>query len=178
MAIMHRAAQTPVEAALLSSMRLLFTAFLTCWLISPESDVGEKGIKVLGDLLTVDCERPPPIGASRGDPGQGKLWRLLFQDRPVYDLLIALVSPGRPDMTTIQLSLAQGRLLRLLPRLAMLDFSTVNGGLLQFAALRMVDKKDQLLYCTVIDFFEDVYQRYACRRQQSTGDRVNAGTAS
>lgn len=149
---------------------------------------------MLGDLLDVDCELPPPPPPSARDaprtelvlrkaPGQAKLWRLLFLEKGAYMFLLALCSGRHPDTSDAhQLSLAQGRLLRILPRLAALNFRAVsrsafiattpvsltNGhsddapcsgprpgeGLLQFAALRMVDKSDVLMQLNLVDFFE------------------------
>ncbi len=168
MVIIHKAASTPSDAAILSVMTPLFTAFLTRWLAAPDVEVGTKGGRVLGDLLDVDCELPPPPPPPRAADadkqlvlrrvaGQGKLWRRLFQDRDVYSLLVSLVSssPRRADMSAHQLTLAQGRLLRVLPRLAALNFAAVSGsGLLQFAALNMVDKTDTLMHLSLVDFFE------------------------
>jgi hypothetical protein len=118
----------------------------------------------------------------------------------MYSLLLDLVSGRHPDMQANprQLSLAQGRILRLLPRLAAIDFHTishsdfpaptptplVNGdanangtmednangethptppplqppqpgeGLLQYAALRLVQRTDLLMHLSLVDFFE------------------------
>ncbi len=100
--------------------------------------------------------------------------------------MIALVAAKHPDTRgdERQLSLAQGRLLRILPRLASLNFNMVtqsrfpalnpvhatnghtydpsgqrqtprqNEGILQFAALRMVDTRDMLMQLSLVDFFE------------------------
>ncbi|KAM7187342.1 hypothetical protein V8F20_011006 [Naviculisporaceae sp. PSN 640] len=194
MTIIHKAAASPGDAAILSLMASLITAFLRRWLAAPAVEVGQKGGKVLGDLLDIDCELPPPPPPSqdldamalvlRKSPGQGKLWRRIFGDRTTYFLLLDLISGRHPDTAnTHQLSLALGRILRLLPRLAALNFHAVtqspftptpapvhrtNGyssgapavtpregeGLLQFAALHMVDKTDRLVHLNLVDFFE------------------------
>lgn len=197
MTVLHKAAASPADAAILSAMPRLVAAFIRRWLAAPKVEVGQKGGKVLGDLLDIDCELPPPMPPSRpGDPprtdlvlrkapGHGKLWQLLFLNKDAYTLLLSLCSGRHPEtsQTYHQLTLAQARLLRLLPRLAALNFQAVsrsnftaatpvrltNGhgsegpsfsesrpgeGLLQFAALRMVDKGDALMHLTVVDFFE------------------------
>lgn len=113
-------------------------------------------------------------------PGQGKLWRRLFHDREIYSVVIGLCSGRDADTAhdAKQLSLAQGRLLRVLPRLAALNFGAVsslpsfsptgpspltNGttlprgldtSLLRFAALDMVDTNDELMALSRVDFFE------------------------
>ncbi|KAK0715968.1 hypothetical protein B0H67DRAFT_610632 [Lasiosphaeris hirsuta] len=195
MTAIHKAAANPASASVFAAMPQLIAAFIRRWLAAPQVEVGEKGGKVLGDLLDIDCELPipppPPSGTSgnelalRKSPGAGALWRTLFLNKEIYTLLLALCAGIHPDTSgdPHQLSLAQGRLLRVLPRLAALNFRAVsrsnialptaarftNGhgggqesaagprpgeGLLQFAALRMVDRSDVLLHLSVVDFFE------------------------
>ncbi|GAB1318494.1 DNA mismatch repair protein HSM3 N-terminal domain-containing protein [Madurella fahalii] len=203
MTIIHKAAASPADAAILSLMTSLVGAFIRRWLAAPQVEVGQKGGKVLGDLLDIDCELPPPPPPPpprdapqidlvlRKAPGHGKLWHLLFNEAPMYTTLLDLCSGRHPDTAgdAHQLSLAQGRVLRLLPRLAALNFAAVsrsaipaptaphltngNGsgndgvphphahphprpgeGLLQFAALRMVQRADLLMHLSLVDFFE------------------------
>ncbi|KAK0663467.1 hypothetical protein QBC41DRAFT_329170 [Cercophora samala] len=217
--ILHKAAKSPTDAAILSVMPSLVTSLLTAWLSSPKVEVGEKASKVIGDLLDIDCPRPPPppppaitTGATpfhhqlvlRRVPGRGELWKLIFHQPSTYNLLLDLISGRHPGTAnnTSQLSLAQGRILRILPRLAALNIDAIaqsnilaptpvhltnghltddedsdtemNGtdenatrnenaatnppqpgeGLLQYAGLRMVDKRDVLMHLNLVDFFE------------------------
>lgn len=196
MAVLEKAARTRDDAALLAKMPRLVAELLHRWLLSPHAQVGAKGRRVLGDLLDTDCELPPPPASSvevqtdivrRRAPGLGAVWRLLFRDRDTYRLLLDICSGRHPDTAAAdaqQLSLAQGRLLDILPRLAVLNLRVVsesdipagrpahatnggghtddepgagrlgNDGLLQFAALRMVDKKDRLMHLNLVTFFE------------------------
>ncbi|KAI4863807.1 hypothetical protein F4820DRAFT_459276 [Hypoxylon rubiginosum] len=178
MTVLEKAARSPSDAAILAMMNQIVTNFLTQWLSAPQVEVGEKGSRVLGDLLDVDCDTRPPDGLSVNGteivvgrpPGQGLMWRRIFHDRDIYDLILSLCSSSGP-LNSQQQSLAQGRLLRILPRLAALNFRAVtwtdfsdlnqrcanfsgNGGLMHFAALHMVDKEDILMHLTLIDFFE------------------------
>lgn len=93
-------------------------------------------------------------------PGQGLLWRRIFHDREMYNLLFSLCSSHTTGTNEGQLderqkSLAQARLLRILPRLAVLDFEAITHtlfpeieqqykvqgqGILYFAAVDMVNK--------------------------------------
>ncbi|KAI1092201.1 hypothetical protein F5B19DRAFT_492627 [Rostrohypoxylon terebratum] len=177
MTVLEKAAKSPSDAAILAMMNNTVANFLTQWLSAPQVEVGEKGSRVLGDLLDVDSDTRPPDGLSvngmeivvRKPPGQGLVWRRIFHDRDIYDLILSLCSSDQ--LGTQQRSLAQGRLLRILPRLAALNFRAVtwtefsdlnqrytnvgdNGGLLHFAALHMVDKEDMLVHLNLIDFFE------------------------
>ncbi|KAI1637819.1 hypothetical protein F4809DRAFT_640110 [Biscogniauxia mediterranea] len=182
--VLEKASRSPSDAAILAMMNNVVTGFLTQWLSAPQVEVGEKASRVLGDLLDVDCDTRPPDGLSvngmevavRKPPGQGLMWRRIFHDRDIYGLLLSLCSRGPHQNTDSglsaqQLSLAQGRLLRVLPRLAALNFAAVtrtefpelnrryanfdgNGGLLHFAALHMIDREDTLMHLSLIDFFE------------------------
>jgi len=196
MTVIEKASRTPADAAILSTMPALVSNYLRRWLVSPHVEVGQKGGIVLGNLLDIDCELPPPPPPSassdmsqaivlRKSPGQGRLWRRIFLDHDVYRLVLDICSGRNPDTASDdrQLSLAQGRLLRILPRLAALNFHAVsrsefaspvpshftNGAraaevesqrqravdsLLHFAALRMVDRRDRLMHLSLVDFFE------------------------
>jgi hypothetical protein len=203
MTVLNKASASPADAAILSTMPDLLASFIRRWLCAPQVEVGQKGSKVLGDLLDVDCELPPPPPSAQGglgsdmvlrqSPGHGKLWACLFRDRQMFTVLVDLCA-GRASETASdpkQLSLAQGRLLRLLPRIAALNFNAVaasnfplstpvhstNGnssrrnhgsattagttsqrgsgpGLLQWAALDMIDASDELMKLSLVDFFE------------------------
>lgn len=167
-------------------MRGVVEAFLRTWLSTPDVGVGEKATKALGDLLEVDCDRRSSAGidtkmsglqlASGMPPGQGLLWRRIFQDREMYDMLFSLCSSttigtGEGQLDERQKSLAQARLLRILPRLATLDFHTITHtkfpdieqkyrvgqpGVLYFATVDMVDKEaDMLMHITLMDLFAE-----------------------
>lgn len=167
-------------------MQGVISAFIQTWLSTPSVEVGEQATQALGDLLEVDCDRRISAGLSTKmsglqlssgmAPGQGLLWRRIFQDRQIYSQLLDLCSPqstgaGEGQLDERQKSLAQARLLRLLPRLAALDFQTVTRaqfpeletqygvqqgqGLLNFAAVFIVNKEDLLMHFTLIDFFAE-----------------------
>jgi hypothetical protein len=186
MTVLHKAAKSPSDAAILAALKDIITSFLTQWLSAPQVGVGEKGSKVLGDLLDVDSDTRPPEGLAvsgveiivRRTPGQGFMWRRIFHDRDIYGLVLSLCSNGphqsaASGLTPQQLSLAQGRLLRILPRLSALNFNAVTktdfpelherytdsegaGGLLHFVALHMIDKEDVLMHLSLVDFFESL----------------------
>ena len=192
LSILHKAASTPADAAILSTLPELVEQTVRVWLEVSDVGVGEKAGRVLGDLLETDCEVLPGRGANgvsvdngnsvnvnglevvrRRLPGHAVLWKLLFADRHLSGLVPALCSPS-PSRTSRQLTIAQGRLLRLITRLSTLDLrpitqtphadlfvlpspllsQQVGQGLLQWAALAMVDKSDVLMHLSLIDFFE------------------------
>ncbi|KAK5633780.1 hypothetical protein RRF57_009494 [Xylaria bambusicola] len=186
MTILAKAAKTPGDAAVLAAMKGVVSSFVTAWLSAPAVEVGEKGTGVLGDLLIVDSPDLPPkvldenhgvaVPVLSNTPGQGFMWRRIFNDRDVYGLILSLCSKGphqdaEGGLTPQQLSLAQGRLLRLLPRLSAYNLAAITrtnfpdlhqqymnsdapGGLLYFAALHMIDREDILMRLSLVDFFE------------------------
>ncbi|TGJ81393.1 hypothetical protein E0Z10_g7377 [Xylaria hypoxylon] len=186
MTILAKAARSPTDAAVLATMKEVVTSFVTRWLSAPEVEVGEKATQVLGDLLMIDSTDWPiegpgesphePASATPNVRGQGFMWRRIFFDREVYGLILSLCSKGSHQnaeggLNTYRLSLAQSRLLRLLPRIAVYDLAIVTrttfpdlhrqymnsdapGGLLYFAALHMADTHDFLMSSLLIDFVQ------------------------
>lgn len=157
---------------------------MRCWLDNSDVGVGERAARVLGDILETDCDViVQGVGANgftnattngipgtqvvkRHVPGHARVWQLLFLDRSFITLIVTLCQPEEP---TRQSTLAQGRLLRFLTRatalnprlLATTPFpdllpapDSAGQGLLQWAALSMVEQEDILMHLSVIDFFE------------------------
>ncbi|POR34719.1 Uncharacterized protein TPAR_05066 [Tolypocladium paradoxum] len=192
LAIIHKAAKAPSDAAILSTQPEVVEELVRCWLESPDVGVGERAAKVLGDLLETDCEVVDGQGvngvgnvndangtevARRRLPGHARLWRLVLLSRPGLSLIQSRCKPeaaaDQPPRSMHAVTISQGRLLRMLPRLAALNVRAVNQtafpglfplsgaaaqnagrGLLQWAALGMVDKSDVLMHLSLIDFFE------------------------
>jgi hypothetical protein len=183
--IIEKASRSPSDTAILSIMKGVVWSFIQTWLSTPHVEVGEKATRALGDLLEVDCDRRSSAGihtkmnglqlASGMPPGQGLLWRRIFQDREIYGLVFSLCSgkttgTGEGQLDERQKSLAQARLLRVLPRLAALDFQTITRtqfpeieqqygaqepGLLYFATVDMINKEDILMHITLIDCYTE-----------------------
>ena len=147
---------------------------------------------MLGNLLEADCEvvadqvtngidlardvRGTEV-VRRRLPGHGRLWRLILLSRSNLSLITSSCS-SKPDAagqprSGHAVTISQGRLLRLLPRLATLDMQAISStpfadlfplpgdysehvgpGLMQWAALSMVDTSDLLMHFNLIDFFE------------------------
>lgn len=187
LAVIEKASNTPGDVAILSIMKDVVDAFLHTWLSCPNVEVGGKATRVLGDLLDMDCDQlsNATLNATlngkslslQPQSGQGLLWRRIFHDKEIYSTILSLCSSstigaGIGQLDERQKSLAQARLLRILPRLASLDFGALTRshfpevdssyglldgkqGLLFFAALSMVDKQDLLMHITLIDFFRE-----------------------
>lgn len=184
-AVLHKAAATPGDAAILSTLPELVEALVRTWLETADVGVGERCSKVLGDILETDCdvvdEDPSQhvngvngtsaLVKRRRTPGHGRIWQL-FLTVPIITLLPTFCTPSS-SRTLHQTTLSQGRLLRILPRLTTLNIhaltnhpsttlfplpertaAEVGTGLLQWAALGMVDAEDVLMRLTLVDFFE------------------------
>lgn len=177
LAIVHKAAKTPADAAILSTLPDVVEALVLRWLDAADVGVGEKAARVLGDLLETDCDVVEAVPSSNGAvgtelvrrrvPGHARLWSMILNTKDFLSLIVAQCSPSE-GRTEKQVSLSQGRLLRLLPRLATLNITAITqtafpellpsehagAGLMQWAAFTMVDKADILMHLSVIDFFE------------------------
>ncbi|UNI20429.1 hypothetical protein JDV02_006517 [Purpureocillium takamizusanense] len=192
LAIVHKAAGAPSDASILSTLPEVVQELVRCWLESPDTGVGERAAKVIGDLLDTDCEVVGGEGVNgvanvdgvngtevvkRRLPGHARLWRLILQTHSNLLLIqsrCTLETGGDESARSAHaVSISQGRLLRLLPRLAALNLPTIStssytdlfmmpevvsqqvgSGLLQWVALGMVDKSDMLMHLSLVDFFE------------------------
>ncbi|CAG8980844.1 hypothetical protein HYALB_00011037 [Hymenoscyphus albidus] len=202
--IIGKARRSPADTAILSIMKGVVENVVRTCLSTPHVEVGEKATQMLGDLLEVDCDRRSSAGidtkmkglqlAGGMPPGQGLLWRRIFHDQQVYELLLELcssrtVGTGDGKLDERQKSLAQGRLLRVLPRLSALDFHTITHsnfpavdakygmpaeehGILYFALVDMVNKdEDMLMHVYSIDVFVEFLETMSVTElTQSTMD--------
>jgi hypothetical protein len=183
-AILEKASRSPSDASILASTPGLLEAFLDRWLSSPAVSVGHKGVQILGDLLDVDSPLSQPVFTDdqkqaydirlvrRASQGHGAVWRRLFGDEAQCWQVLQKMDTAFPSSSSdhsiiAQRSFAQDRFLRLLPRLAVLDFASLNRSttqlspsgptvsLLAFAVLFMVDRRgDELMHLTWIDFMQ------------------------
>lgn len=184
LAILSKATASPSDASILATTPDLLEALLERWLISPSVSVGQQGVLLLGDLLDIDSPLSQPLFSDdqkecldirllpRRAQGHGAVWRRLFSadGNLAWAILqrieTTLLPASSADPKVLyQRSLAQDRLLRLLPRLAVLDFGALttstaplgpNGAamsLLEFATVRMVDREgDELMRLTWTDY--------------------------
>ncbi|KAG5955571.1 hypothetical protein E4U58_007047 [Claviceps cyperi] len=193
--IIRKAADSPSDVSILRALPNLVEEMVRCWLATESVDVGELAARVLRELLETDCDVPQyyavddqdsqtcadsnETDAERRVPGHGQLWQLIFSSRPSLSLIQrycsveAETTDGALPRAMHQVTISQGRLLRLLPRLCAMNYpglsrcvypdlfvlpstelGRVGQGLLQWAALGMVDRRDFLMNLNLIDFFE------------------------
>ena len=192
--VLHKASTNSSDAAIVAGLKDLTTALVRLWLMTSEVDVAQSASRVVEGLLRVDL---PSNSAMQGGPdidmdadlddpsgdgnGQGLMWRRMFEDKDIYALLyqlnnLRMVGRAGGQPTKKQTTLAQSRLLGMLPSLAEMDFNSISRshfpdversygledgeGLLDYAAGLMVDIDDDLLmHMTLIDFFNDLIQK-------------------
>ena len=176
LALLEKATLKSSDAATVASRPEVVQALVKLWLCSADTGVATTASKLLLDLLRVDREvfdHPDQHVPSGG--GQGLVWKRIFGDRNVYGTFFEACGTGPQafKLSRNQRSLAQARLLEWLPAVARMEWSAVSkshhtdveaaarlaegAGLLDFAALHMVDFKDDILmYRCLIDFYADL----------------------
>ncbi len=178
-------AKSPSDVAIISLMPSLVLQLISCWLSAPSVDVGYKATEMLADLLEMDSPNREPgelnaemNGASlqlRAAPqGQGLLWRRIFTDQEIYARMFDLcggIGVQGSALDERQRTLAQARVMRILPRLAHRDMDALcvrlaprgdsgvehgEKGLLWWVSTNMVNREDVLMRVTHLDYFNEL----------------------
>ncbi|KAI9832799.1 MAG: hypothetical protein M1819_004019 [Sarea resinae] len=173
--ILELATASASDAAIVAGKADVVAALVYRWLVSPDVEVAEFAGRVLWGLLEVDHKRESPDFDDDG-AGQGLMWRRVFGDRDIYGLLFSICSL-RPNadwaIEKRQKTLAQVRLMSLIPKVGKMEWDVVaqsqipeveslyglekGQGLSDFAAMHMVDTKDDvLMHIHLIDFFSNL----------------------
>lgn len=175
LALLEKAASSSADAATVASRPEVLQALVKLWLCSTDTGVATTASKLLIDLLRVDREVFDHPDQHVPGGGQGLVWKRIFGDRNVYSSFFEASGSGARSikLSKSQRTLAQARLMEWLPSVARMDWGAVSkshhadveaawgltedGGLLDFAALHMVDFKDDvLMYRCLIDFYADL----------------------
>lgn len=173
--ILEKATHQPADAAQVASMLDTMLALVKLWLCTTDTGIASQSSKLLLDLLQIDQEVQSDPDAHLPSGGQGLVWKRIFGDRNVYATFFEACSlKGKAPnhgMTKNQHTLAQARLLEWLPTVGGMDWSIISRshhpdvesqygageGLLDFAAVKMVDYKDDvLMHRCLIDFYSDL----------------------
>lgn len=208
--IVRKAADSPSDASILSTFPQVVEAVVRCWLASEDVGVGECAARAIGDLLETDCptldhgidDASSETGSTSNEivkrraVGHGRLWQLILLSRSNLSLIQQHCSfvesrEQAPPRSARQVTISQGRLLRILPRLCTLnidalsrpvfpdlfvspvaDASGLGQGLLQWAALEMVDKSDVLMHLNLVDFFETLLSVMRVSNRSSAVDTL------
>lgn len=172
LALLDKATVNPSDAATVATKPEVLQALVKLWLCSSDTGVATLASKLLIDLLRVDREVFSDPDQHVPSQGQGLVWKRIFGDRNVYGTIFEAcgLKAQSLKLSKNQRTLAQARLLEWLPTVAKMDWSAVSkshhaevetlfgvdegGGLLDFAALQMVDYADDvLMYRCLLDFF-------------------------
>ncbi|KAJ9632403.1 hypothetical protein H2203_000808 [Taxawa tesnikishii (nom. ined.)] len=192
LAILQKATSSPSDAATVAAQPEVASALIKLWLTTQDAGIASEASNVLVALLAVDLE-PEPVTPPEGNGqtskhGQGLVWRRVFSDKDVYGLIFSIcslkVQASGTQLTKGQKTLAQARLLEWLPKIGVLNWQTITrshhsnveseympgtgASLLQYAAMNMVDVKDDvLMHRCLIDFFADLLS--TVRQKEGTG---------
>ena len=173
---MSKACSSSGDAGIIAASPETVAALVRLWLSTSATEVATKGLEVLSGLLRIDATTAPDgdthmAGYASKVYGQGLMWRRVFHDKDVYELFFSICSlatagqVGQPSKR--EKTISQARLLDFI--LAFSNFEQISssqlpdierkyglseGGLLDFAAVHMIDWKDDLLmHASLIDFF-------------------------
>lgn len=166
--LLEKASQNKADAGLVAANIDTMAALIQLWLSTPDTAVARKALTVLSALLQADGVQ------LQSEPfHQSLVWRRVFRDRDIYGLIFSICS-----LTTVgkegQLSkrnktVAQARLLDLLVKIDCelvrssqipeieTRYGVKGGGMMEFAAVHMVDYEDDIImHTSLIDFFADL----------------------
>ena len=149
-------------------------ALVKLWLSTPDTAVATRAHDVLLGLLLADEESEDNIGSSfeSGIMEAGLMWRRIFRDKDIYGSMFSICSLSRAgqegQLSRREKTVAQARLLDMvlkidsepvrtsqIPEIEQ-NFGVQDGGLLHFAAIKMVDYKDDvLMHMTLLDFLAE-----------------------
>ena len=175
LALLEKATVSSSDAATVAAKPEVVQALVKLWLCSADTGVSTSASKLLIDLLRVDHEVFEHPDQQVPSGGQGLMWKRVFGDRNVYGTFFEACSFKTQvlKLSKNQRTLAQARLLEWLPTVARMDWGAVSRshhadveaasgladgeGLLDFAAMHMVDFADDvLMYRCLIDFYADL----------------------
>lgn len=165
-------ATRPSDAATIANRPDVVQALVELWLCTPDTGTAAQAGALIVELLKIDqtfISHPDQVIPNSGT-GQGLMWKRVFGDKDVYGTIFNRCDFRSTDgkLSKNQISLAQARLLDVLPTIADMDWKAVgsshhadvetehgvtNGGLLDFAARDMVDLNDVLTHCVLLDFY-------------------------
>lgn len=176
LAYLRRAADTPSGAAFVANSSSLTQVLITTWLATESTEVADKSVEAIVELLGVDSPTASTFIVSRSSSGeaqgQGLLWRRMFTDPAVYELLFAWTSLNHSKHNTSakkglqQATISQGRLFDFVARAAQISWTDIStsrlseverkyektatneqpyGGLLRYVASEMIDSSDILM---------------------------------
>ncbi|KAL8789319.1 MAG: hypothetical protein Q9213_001242 [Squamulea squamosa] len=176
LALLQKAIFKSSDAGIIAGRSEVISALIELWLSIPDTAVAAKAHSVLLGLLTAGARgqaAATEIPESNEPHEQGLMWRRVFRDKDVYGSIYRLCSLKNAgqngELSKRDKTVAQARLLDLLvkidcesirrPQIEEVEsmYGVKKGGLMEFAAMNMVDYEDDvLMHMTLIDFFADL----------------------
>lgn len=176
--LLAKATSSSVDAQALANRPAVISSVVRLWLCTQDAGIATLAEELLTSLLRISKNEPVSTETESllHAYGTGPMWRRLFSDRDIsslyyhYTSLKQLPSPPLPLLNKRDQTLAQARLLSWLPRVGAMNWDAIvspygidvepaaglhqGQGLLHYAALKMVDTKDDMLmHMTLINFF-------------------------
>ncbi|KAL8895328.1 MAG: hypothetical protein Q9192_003705 [Flavoplaca navasiana] len=177
LSLLEKAKSKSSDAGIIAGKPEVVAALIELWLSTPNTAVSSKAHTVLLGLLIAGERDQGATTTSSQDrydlPAQSLMWRRVFRDKDIYESIFricSLTNAGHNgELSKRDKSVAQARLLDLLvkidcesirrPQIPEVEsrYGVKDGGLMEFAALKMVDYEDDvLMHMTLIDFFADL----------------------
>ena len=166
-------------------------ALIRLWLCTPDTAVAGRAHDVITGLLKpqLSADGEENTMSDSGFLKENLMWRRILRDRDIYGSIFSICSlttvGQEGSLSRREKTLSQARLLEMLliidsgpVRTSQIPdieerFGVKNGGLLQFAAIHMVDYEDDvLMHITLIDFYANYLktgQDFALNFMRSNG---------
>lgn len=165
---MQKASQNKADAGLAAASIDTMAALFKLWLSTPDTAVAQKALTVISALLHADG-----VQLQTEPFHQSLVWRRVFRDRDIYGLIFSICSHTTAgeegQLSKRNKTVAQARLLDLLLKIDCelvrnlqipeieTRYGVKRGGIMEFAAVHMVNYEDDIImHTTLIDFFADL----------------------
>lgn len=166
--LMQKASQNKADAGLAAASIDTMAALFKLWLSTPDTAVAQKALTVISALLHADG-----VQLQTEPFHQSLVWRRVFRDRDIYGLIFSICSHTTAgeegQLSKRNKTVAQARLLDLLLKIDCelvrnlqipeieTRYGVKRGGIMEFAAVHMVNYEDDIImHTTLIDFFADL----------------------
>ena len=187
LSLLEKATHRKSDIDIVAGMADVVAALIKLWLYTPDTAVAGRAHDVIEGLLMAD-EGEIALSDS-GIMDENLMWRRVLRDKDIYGSIFSICSLStvgqQGSLSKREKTISQARLLDMLlkidsdpvrtsqiPEIEQ-RYGVKNGGLLQFAAIHMIDYRDDvLMHMTLIDFFAkylDAGHQFALQFLQSSG---------
>jgi hypothetical protein len=177
--LLEKAAASNHDSQALANRPAAISAIVRLWLCTKDTGIATQAADLLISLLRVSKNEPVSVlGETQLHIyGAGPIWKRLFNDSDIYSLYYQytyfLNFTANPLLNKRDKTVSQARLLEWLPKVGVMDWTTIvsghgseaerevglseTEGLLHYAALKMVKTADDILmHMTLINFFSEL----------------------